>query len=69
MILLRKNLQTKENALFGAMRPNFLFGTCEHPIYIFYTKYICGIEHNESVLLYEKAIGDDGGIIIALREK
>lgn len=33
----------------------------------FYTKYISGIEHNASILLYEKAIGDDRGIIIALK--
>lgn len=30
-------------------------------------KYISGIEHNASILLYEKAIGDDRGIIIALK--
>ena len=36
-------------------------------IYIFYIKYISGIEHNASVLLYEKAMGDNRGIIIALK--
>lgn len=49
----------KPNKMFfcGAMCPNFLFGTCDHPIYTFYTKYISGIENNESVSLYTKGNG------------
>lgn len=50
------------------MCPNFLFGTGEHPIWIFHTKYISGIENHESVSLYKKATGNDRGIITHWRK-
>ena len=65
---MQKILQTKE--IFSLdLCAYFLFGTHEHPMYIFFTKYISGIDSNESVLLHKKTTGDDRGIIIAPKEK
>lgn len=61
-----KKFYKPKKVFFLELWAYFSFGTHEYPMYIFFTKYICAIESNESVSLYKKATEDDRGIIIAL---